>query len=392
MKLLFIKIGKAWGALRREGLVHGGRRILRAFLAQFRRVEPGDILFIASGVGDSARYRTTHVAEELTLHGFKTAVTIPDNPFLPTYTDKFQVFVFHRVLEVPAIQKFITGLKEGNKTIIFETDDLVFDPKYLFHMKYFQDLNLLEKELYKNGVGGGLFNDPYVAVATTTTSFLAEKLREKKHVIIVPNRLSQHDVAVAEKLVHTGRPGDGLIRLAYFSGSPTHSEDFATIVPVLTSLLSTHPQTRLMIVGMLELGEEFESVKSQIERLPFASRSQHFANIARADINLAPLVIGDPYPESKSELKFFEAGIVGVPTVAAATQTFREAITDGTDGFVAATTEEWTEKLNRLITDSELRVRLGQAARETALEKYTNANARNETYYAYLRSVLKEKR
>ncbi len=387
--MFLIKIGKAWGAIRREGLIPGGRRIVGAFLAQFRRVEPGDILFIASGVGDSARYRTTHVAEELSLHGFKTAVTIPDNPFLSTYADKFQVFVFHRVLEVSAIQKFIATLKEKQKVIIFETDDLVFDPQYLFHMQYFQNLNPLERELYKDGVGGGLFHDPYVTVATTTTSYLAEKLRAEKRVILVPNRLSQQDVAYADTLLQTKRPPSELVRLAYFSGSPTHSEDFATIGPVLVRLLKTYPQARLVIAGMLELGVEFESVKAQIERLPFVSRRQHFANIASVDINLAPLVIGNPFCESKSELKFFEAGIVGVPTVAAATQTFRGAITDGTNGFVATTPDEWVEKIGALIAQPDLRARIGRAARKTAIEKYTNANAKNDAYYEFLRSVMK---
>ncbi len=391
MKMFLIKIGKAWGALRREGWFRGGRRIWGAFWAQFRRVEPGDILFIASGVGDSARYRTSHVAEELTLHGFRTAVTIPDNPFLQTYADKFQIFVFHRVLEVPAIQRFIAALKEKRKTIIFETDDLVFDPQYLFHMKHFQELNTLERELYKNGVGGGLFHDPYAIVATTTTNYLAGKLRAEKQVILVPNRLSQKDEAIAEKLLQSKkeRPGD-VVRLAYFSGSPTHSEDFATLAPVLLQILKTYPQVKLVIAGMLELGKEFLSVSGQIERLPFASRTEHFANVASVDINLAPLVIGDPYAESKSELKFFEAGIVGVPTVAAATQTFREAIRDGIDGFVAATPEEWAEKIGHLIEDRELRQRIGQAARDTVLARYTTTQAQNETYYTYLRTALKK--
>jgi glycosyltransferase involved in cell wall biosynthesis len=139
------------------------------------------------------------------------------------------------------------------------------------------------------------------------------------------------------------------------------------------------------------LGEAEARAVDRVERLPFVPRRALFGNIASLDINLAPLEIDNPFCESKSELKFFEAGVVGVPTVAAATRTFCEAITDETDGFVAATTDEWVEKIGRLIADSKLRARMGQAARETALDKYTNANAKNETYYAYLRSVLKGK-
>ena len=94
MKLILIKIGKAIKILQREGFINGGQRILNAFLALFGRVKAGDILFITGGVGDSARYRTAHVAEELENQGFTCSITIQDNPFLPTYADKFKIFIF----------------------------------------------------------------------------------------------------------------------------------------------------------------------------------------------------------------------------------------------------------------------------------------------------------
>jgi len=98
--------------------------------------------------------------------------------------------------------------------------------------------------------------------------------------------------------------------------------------------------------------------------------------------------IGDPYCEAKSELKFFEAGVVKVPTVAAATQTFKEAIEDGVDGFVASTDQEWFDKIEKLILDENLRRAVGEKAREKTLQKYTVKNSHQEEYYNYLRSKL----
>ena len=106
------------------------------------------------------------------------------------------------------------------------------------------------------------------------------------------------------------------------------------------------------------------------------------------DINLIPLVSDDPFTESKSELKFFEAGILKVPTVAAATDPFRRAVEDGVDGFVANGIEEWTEKLENLIINKELREKIGEKAREKAIEKYSTINAKNEEYYQFLRSKI----
>lgn len=111
--------------------------------------------------------------------------------------------------------------------------------------------------------------------------------------------------------------------------------------------------------------------------------------MANVDINIAPLEIGNPFCESKSELKFFEAGIVGVPTVAAATAPFVEAIADGIDGFVANGTEQWIAKLEKLILDENLRKEIGAKAREKAISRYTTINAANNDYYEYLRSRIK---
>jgi glycosyltransferase involved in cell wall biosynthesis len=392
MKLLLIKIGKAWHTLRREGLLRGGRRVLTAFAALFQRVSPGDVLFITGGVGDSARYRTAHVGEELTRQGFKISVTVQDNPFLATYADKFSVFVFHRVLYTPSVAKLIERIKAAGKEIVFETDDLVYDAAFLQHMDYFTQMNAFERKLYENGVGGEILADPYVKVCTTSTTFLAAKLREKgKRVFVVRNKVSRQDVERAEAILHDAVQRDeAVVRIAYLSGTPSHNKDFATITDALSALFEKHPEMRLVLVGPIETDNKLQQWSERIEQIPFLPRAQYFAAVARMDITLAPLEIGNPFCEAKSELKWFEAGLLGVPTVAAATGTFREAITDGVDGYVAVTTEEWIEKIEMLIKSKEAREQMGARAREKVLQRYATANADNEEYYEYLLNCKKK--
>lgn len=393
MKLFLIKIGKAFKTLRRDGLWRGGKRVATAFFALFRFVGRGDILFVTGGVGDSALYRAHHVVEELELQGFKCAITVQDNPLLASYANKFQVFVFHRVLFTPSVAKMIAQIKKQNKEIIFETDDLVYDPQYLQFMDYFQVMNPLERKLYENGVGGEILADPAVKVCTTTTTFLAEKLRERgKQIFIVPNKLSKKDVAIANEIFETNKLKPKSlkpVRLGYFSGTLSHNKDFATITNVLVRIMEKHQNVELFLVGPLDVENALNKFADRIKQLPYVQRAKHFANLASVDINLVPLELGNPFCEAKSELKFFEAGIVGVPTVAVANQTFCEAIADGEDGFVAATEEEWLAKLEKLIENAELRKTMGAKAREKALAKYTTINAGNEEYYNYLKSKLK---
>lgn len=394
MQLFLIKIGKAWSVLRRDGVLRGGKRVIKAFLGLFKGVQPGDILFISNGVGDSARYRTTTVAEELQQQGFKTAVTVQDNPFLVSYAHDFSVFVFHRVLYTDKVRRLIEHIKEHEKAIIFETDDLVYDPEFLKHMDYFTKMNTWEKKLYEHGVGGEILADPYVRVATTTTSFLAEKLRERgKQVFVVKNKLSKQDVLWAEQAVEKKStsyqlPATQLIRIGYLSGTPSHNKDFATITPVLVEIFERYPEVRLVLAGPLDTESVLQQYADRIERVAFVPRSELFGVIASLDINVAPLEIGNPFCESKSELKWFEAGIVGVPTVAAATEPFRQAIADGVDGYVAATEAEWQEKLEKLITDPEARRQMGEQARQTVRSRYTTVVADNREYYEYLRSKM----
>jgi len=391
MKLILIKIGKAIKTLQRDGFWRGGKRVAGAFLAMFGRVKPGDILFITGGVGDSARYRTDNVAEELEIQGFKCSITVQDNPFLPTYADKFKIFIFHRVLYTPSVEKLIEEIKKQNKEIIFEADDLVFDPKYLEFMDGFKQMNSLEKKLYEKGLGGEILQDPYVKVCTTTTTFLAEKLKEyNKKVFLVPNKLSQSDVEIAEKILEKKLPTTDYqlqttVRLGYFSGTISHNKDFAVITDALLQIMEKYPQVELFLVGPLDIENKLNKFKERINQLPYVSREKHFANISKVDINLAPLEMENPFCQSKSELKFFEAGILEIPTVASATGTFQEAISDGLDGLVASNTQEWVNKLESLILSPEMRSRMGLEAHKKALAQYSTQNAKNEEYYGYLK-------
>lgn len=117
-------------------------------------------------------------------------------------------------------------------------------------------------------------------------------------------------------------------------------------------------------------------------------REKHFENIAQVDINLVPLELGNSFCEAKSELKFIEAGVVGVPTIASATGTYQYAIKNGIDGYVAQNNQEWEKYLQELIDDSELRKKMGQNAKKKVIDHYTNKNSHNEEYYNFLKSKL----
>lgn len=393
MQSFKIRLGKAINLLKNEGIIGGTGKVFKYLLIFIKSIfvlEKGDILFITNGVGDSARYRTRNVAEELELHGFHCSVTMQDNPMLSRLANKFKVFIFHKTLFTPRVKKFVDKIKERNKEIIFDADDLLFDPEFIKKTDYYQKINDLEKSLYEKGLGGELVSDNYVQACTATTSYLTDKFRERdKEVFVVPNKLSIKDQEIADKIIRKKFVSNSHpIRIGYFSGTKSHDRDFAEVEDVLVEIMKKYEQVELVLAGPLEISEKFSNLDNRIKRLAFAGRAKHFENISSVDINIVPLEIGDPFCESKSELKFFEAAILGVPTVAAATRTFREAIEDGSDGFVAQDYEGWFSKLGKLILDANLRKSMGEKARQKALAEYSNKNSHNESYYSYLRSKI----
>lgn len=404
MKLWLIKLGKVVATVQRDGIMAGVQKAAAGLSATLKMmwVPAGDILIVTSGIGDSARYRAHHVAEELRLAGFRVSVTVQDNPFLSFFAQKFSVIIFHRALYLGATRKLYDRAKRLRKTIIFETDDLVYDPAYLKDMDYWQQMSALEQFQYKNGVGGEMVSDTYVAVATTTTTFLADKLRARdKQVFIITNKLSVEDIIWASSAYRqhqdrfitqsaaTAETTEQLV-IGYFSGTLSHNKDFATITPALIQILRKYPQVRIAIFGPLDLDNNLRKFADRFIQYSYVARNAYFGKVASVDIAVAPLELDNPFCQSKSELKFFEAGIVGVPVVAVANQTFSEAITDGVDGFVASTTDEWVEKLSRLIDEADLRKTIGDAARDTALACYTTQNAHSNDYYEFLRSKIQK--
>ena len=79
----------------------------------------------------------------------------------------------------------------------------------------------------------------------------------------------------------------------------------------------------------------------------------------------------DEWSKGKCGFKAIQFMACGVPVVAAAVGVNREIITDGVNGFLASTEDEWVDKIGRLLVDQELRRRFAVAGRRTVEERYS---------------------
>ncbi|WP_425102315.1 glycosyltransferase family protein [Tropicibacter sp. S64] len=305
------------------------------------------------------------------------------------------LIVLFRAEWSPPVEALYSAAQARGVPVIFDIDDLVFDPAYMKpgYIAYLDSLPPPQRALWEARAENYRRALAEADGAWVSTEALAEHARRVNPAVqVVPNGLAAGRIRRAEEGLKQAlsRPDDGLLRIGYASGSPSHDRDFAPLAPVLADLLHRHPNLRLTLIGHIEASRfaALDAVRGQIEHrpeVPFEDLPQALSDIA---INLAPLEPGNPFCDAKSELKYFEAALVGVPTVASPTPPFAAAIEDGVTGFLAATEAEWLDRLSRLIDSPDTRATLARAARRQALERF-GPEAQKAALLAAIRAGLR---
>jgi hypothetical protein len=91
--------------------------------------------------------------------------------------------------------------------------------------------------------------------------------------------------------------------------------------------------------------------------LPTMDHSVMLQDQLQCDLVIAPLEVGNPFCEAKSELKFFEASLARRPVIASRTRTFSEATLGGQLALLADTPDEWLEAF-RTVSRNRKQVRI----------------------------------
>ena len=333
------------------------------------------VFFIGCWEGESKRYRVYNVAEALTSEGFRVKIH-PESACYDLVTEDWRArcVVFFRA---PYQERFRTEdvmerTRANGGRVVFDVDDLVFEPGLIDQIHGFQHLSPQQQDEYRDGVER--YRKLLLACdfATVSTSPLARAVEAVgKPVRIIPNSINRAQIEAADRILQDRtRRSSERIRIGYFSGSRTHERDFAQVAPSLLALLKRRPDVEFLLVGLLDLEPEWDAVSERIVRRPFVPPLEMLGLLGTCDINLAPLEVGDAFCEAKSELKYFEAALVETPTIASATEPFAAAIRDGDTGILASSPANWGRALEALVEDQQLRTEMGARARISALERF----------------------
>lgn len=293
------------------------------------------------------------------------------------------VIVFRKQMD-PWLDRLFNQAVQRRVPVVFDIDDLLVRP----------ELMCPEVFRYLEGKPAAFIEDwqekarlyALAAKAATacwvTTNALADQMRPlNPNTQVLGNGLAD-DPRTRSSLQSAEEASSGTrqVLIGYASGTPTHDHDFLEVAEALADTLQAFPAVHLEIIG--ELSEQslraLGSFRDRVSRHPVVDYYQLPGLLARFDINLAPLEADNVFCDCKSELKFFEAGRVGVPTIASATRPFRACIASGVDGITARNRAEWAEALGIMVSAPEKRIIMGQAARQASLRQFGAARQKGD--------------
>jgi len=148
----------------------------------------------------------------------------------------------------------------------------------------------------------------------------------------------------------------------------------------LARLAERHPGWRLTVLSERSPGR----FAAPVEFLPW-SKETEAENLSACDVGIMPLE-DDEWTRGKGGFKLLQYMAAGLPTVASPVGVNREIVVEGETGFLASSPDEWEERIERLLGDSALRLRMGLAGRRRVEEEYvmTKVSARVVALYRSL--------
>lgn len=270
--------------------------------------------------------------------------------------DVADVLVIVRSKYTDRLNGIASAFRERGKPVFYDVDDLVFDSRYANLLIHTLDQDLDHPGVwdfwfaYMGRIGAALQLCDKVIV---TNPFLAGQVTELtgKTAAILPNFLNLEQVAVSDELL-AAKEAAGFRRnrnyeIAYFSGSPSHRRDLDLVTATIADVLEEFPETRFQLMGFIDVPEQLKSFAARVRYVPFGDFVTLQRRIAEVELNIVPLQ-NNVFTNCKSELKFFEAAVVGTMTLASRTSTYQSSIDDGVDGFLAAPID-WSDSIRTVL-------------------------------------------
>jgi glycosyltransferase involved in cell wall biosynthesis len=266
------------------------------------------------------------------------------------------------LLGPPVFERLIA---QSGVPIIFDFDDAIFvsyrSPSngYLSYLKFASKTKTICRIASHVMVG-----NPYLAD-------YARQVNDR--VTVIPTTIDTEKYRVPER---NGKSGPVVIG---WTGSHSTVQHLDTMRGALKKLAEKE-SFRLRVIGT----PAYECAPVNVEAMPWRAETE-LEDLSDIDIGMMPLP-DDRWSKGKCGLKALQFMALGIPTICSPVGVNTDIIQDDQNGFIAATEDEWVEKLTRLLRSAELRRRLGHAGRVTVEEKYS-AKTQTPRVYEIFKTV-----
>ncbi|KUO59860.1 MAG: hypothetical protein APF84_02990 [Gracilibacter sp. BRH_c7a] len=296
------------------------------------------------------------------------------------YLSKISLAIIIRVRWTHVIEKFINEVKSNHIPLLFDVDDLIFDTKYLPIVTNTLNVPFKDDRDYEFWFGC-ISRIEYTAARAdgfiATNSFLGDRLKAKfnKQYGVIPNFLNEEQLSISEKCCEQKKNqiSRNPFTIGYFSGTPSHVNDFRMISQEIILLLEEFKNIQFKVVGYMEFPREIQPMikNGRVTFTPLVDFLELQCLISQVDVNVVPLV-KNIFTNCKSELKYFEAAVVNTITCATPTEVYRKAINHGENGFLCEQ-GKWYDTLKYIYKENEGRQEILKTAYKHVFDCYTGS-------------------
>jgi len=276
----------------------------------------------------------------------------------------FDVIIIQRgALDIETSKILLKKCKYNNIKVIYELDDDLFS----------LDENHVSYAFFKNRIDAMKYLIKNSDLVTVSTNTLAERFRDMNNTSVVQNYLVNElkpmkDIKTAHKT--------NSIDIGYF-GTLTHDDDLLMMRDPLCNIIKKFKEkygieVKFHIIGGMNQETEeswFTKVKVPHDATDFVSFMNFIKGNVNCDIMVAPLK-NTIFNEAKSELKYIEYTALGVPGVYSDLPPYNSVVKDGFNGLLAKNSAEWELKLEKLILDQNLRIKIVENAQKDIKKSY----------------------
>jgi glycosyltransferase involved in cell wall biosynthesis len=240
--------------------------------------------------------------------------------------------------------------KARQKRFVYDFDDAVWVPyvsptnRYLSYLKFPGKTRALCR---------------MASLVLAGNDYLAEWARQHaSNVHVVPSTVSLREYAVRP------RKAAGDIPVIGWTGSHSSVQYLRKLDGALRRLRQQRAY-RLVVVGL----EGLEISGVDVVCRPWSATTEAY-DLGDFDVGIMPLP-DEPWARGKCGMKAIQYMAMGVPAIVSPVGANRTIVRDGIDGFHASTEDDWAAVLERVLGDSTLRRRLGDAARASVEARFS---------------------